>query len=492
MTNEQQLQKAFSDYFQLAKITLRKGDKEPSSISQLRPLQPSSWEIKQAVSNLEMAVEFQTLVRSTSSVFPLQGFEILDFRHYEVENFFRRSRSYTSLYAGNYIDKDIAFRSFLDAFSRETIQVRYLVPLRSVDFAKELMQFKSFRIQHFSAEELNEILQNELNDIFYPSHAIDVSKIEGYWFIDVVDSEPTIPVDEVALPDLSPSARREFTQFPKAVANALQPLILHNWDLDSNEQVTHKHGWEPGTGWTDFDIPFLLELTDDLLHSPRWVPPIPHFSTEPRIEENGDETEVPYYHILMTDDEATSLQVFVSEFEAILARLASTNTHWGFMEIAFGFLSKAFFAEGLQQLLWHMIVLESLLGEDTEGLTSLLRNRLSLILADGENERAVKRTFNDLYDFRSRLVHGDEKLLEQKIYVGHLRDARNLARRTLVWFLRYLDNVQRRYQEVSQPDGSLPTRKELLAAIDLREDSRARISQLLNILPDKFPRNEAW
>lgn len=96
------------------------------------------------------------------------------------------------------------------------------------------------------------------------------------------------------------------------------------------------------------------------------------------------------------------------------------------------------------------------------------------------------------YDFRSRLVHGDEKLLEQKIYVGHLRDGRNLARRTLVWFLRYLDYVQRRYLGVRQTDRSLPTRQELLAPVDLRADSRERISRLLNILPDNFPRSGGW
>jgi hypothetical protein len=85
-------------------------------------------------------------------------------------------------------------------------------------------------------------------------------------------------------------------------------------------------------------------------------------------------------------------------------------------------------------------------------------------------------------------VHGDEKLLDQKTRENHLREARNLARRTLVWFMNYADHV---LHETRQ-DSALPTREELLGVLDLNTESRQRVKHLLEILPPDFPNTSDW
>jgi hypothetical protein len=79
-------------------------------------------------------------------------------------------------------------------------------------------------------------------------------------------------------------------------------------------------------------------------------------------------------------------------------------------------------------------------------------------------------------------------MLNQTMLVKHLREARNLARRTLVWFLHYVDHVL----EAARNDRAFPTREELLSVLDLKTESRVRVQQLLKILPPDFPRTSDW
>lgn len=101
----------------------------------------------------------------------------------------------------------------------------------------------------------------------------------------------------------------------------------------------------------------------------------------------------------------------------------------------------------------------------------------------------IRKSFDDIYGLRSRLVHGDEKLLDQKTLNHQLRQARSLARRTFVWFLHYLDHV---LHETRNNRTLLPAREELLGVLDLKIESRVRIKHLLSILPADCPRPSSW
>ena len=83
---------------------------------------------------------------------------------------------------------------------------------------------------------------------------------------------------------------------------------------------------------------------------------------------------------------------------------------------------------GLGQLLWHITTLEALLGEPRE-VTATLAKRVALITEQTNKARGeVRKQVQELYDFRSSIVHGKTTLRTNRIHEGHLRKARNLSR----------------------------------------------------------------
>jgi hypothetical protein len=103
--------------------------------------------------------------------------------------------------------------------------------------------------------------------------------------------------------------------------------------------------------------------------------------------------------------------------------------------------------------------------------------------------KAISKQFKQLYDLRSDLVHGDE--FEKQIWEGHLRDARNLTRRMMVWFLELLASIRNQVPPEEGPAG-LPSREELLLLLDLQPNARTRVSRLLTGVPSGFPHVSAW
>jgi hypothetical protein len=107
----------------------------------------------------------------------------------------------------------------------------------------------------------------------------------------------------------------------------------------------------------------------------------------------------------------------------------------------------------------------------------------------GKHDEESKKQFGDLYDFRCDLVHGN--VPEKEAYMGHLREARDLARRTLVWFLYYLDHIQAVIAK-DQSNVSLPSREDLLKLIDQDKETRNRLDWLTKNLPEGFPYVREW
>jgi hypothetical protein len=173
-----------------------------------------------------------------------------------------------------------------------------------------------------------------------------------------------------------------------------------------------------------------------------------------------------------------------------LADITTGSKDWRFFETALGYFVKAFCSEGFEQLLWHITTLEALLGEKGEGLTEKLARRISAILGNTNQEKkALNRQFKDLYDFRSTLVHGGN--FKKQVYVGHLREARSLARKVLLWFLHFLSNFQRGISE-GRLQERLLTRQEMLTIMDIDCENRARLVHLMRQLPETFPYVPEW
>jgi hypothetical protein len=58
--------------------------------------------------------------------------------------------------------------------------------------------------------------------------------------------------------------------------------------------------------------------------------------------------------------EGSAFVNFIAEVESSVARVEGVP-EWDFLNHALGYLVKAYFSDGLEQLLWHMTVLDALL-----------------------------------------------------------------------------------------------------------------------------------
>jgi len=122
MTMEAQLQKAFNAYLDLARARLRPQQPKPSKLLPFELVRNKSIELRNLVDELESLSEFHEVVNHTLVSFPRQvpepnradlGADSKAFvlsRSIELQNFFRRSQCYGSIYYGGRVDSDTPHR----------------------------------------------------------------------------------------------------------------------------------------------------------------------------------------------------------------------------------------------------------------------------------------------------------------------------------------------------------------------------------------------
>ena len=178
---------------------------------------------------------------------------------------------------------------------------------------------------------------------------------------------------------------------------------------------------------------------------------------------------------------------FMSEVSRLLEAIDSAGSRWIFVRTALDFLWMGFSCEGSEQLLWNVTTIEAVLGEKKDGLTTLLRRRLSAIL--GTNPpmaKEIKKQFDEIYKARSDYVHGNAELPQANV-AALLLASGEFARRVLIWILRCLGHVCARL-----PGQEPPTREALLQVLDMDCDRRKEVSGLLSNLPDSYPAVGEW
>jgi hypothetical protein len=453
----------------------------------------SSSALKAKVETLEETDAFQDLAKATQKCFAEEGIWITNLWRAELGNFFRRTGFYENVLTKQpLVNAEKLLEEYLASINRTDYKIRYFAPIDAIDFGVPVLDFGEFSIKKLSIKEIDDLFENDRRKVFYPSSIIQSKHLADYWCLDVTARMSRTSRDMPADWDFSPSFNNEVSSFPKPVENALKRLVLFDWQMlqqigEPSNGVEMR--WEPGKGWCRFNVPAVLSITDDLFAHLGNSTAIPPIDEEPRYmgESGEEEIWVPSY-LSMSDEERTQLTNLVRRLNDLIPRL-TCHKKWRFLDVALGFLVKAFFSEGLEQLLWHIAVVETLVGEDKYGLTELLKNRVAIIMGRTKGERETIRTaFSNLYAFRSNLVHGKDDILnENKIYVSHLRKAREFARETLIWFLDWLDIIDRRFSESPCPAG-LPERTDLLRVLDMDGRRRLRVEWLVNNLPDQFPR----
>lgn len=481
------LEQAFHRYIGVVQLKLQKRTEEVNTKGLLRLHVNEAMELQTLVDELEKEDEFHQLVAETRSSFSGDYHSKNQLAWQQaVKIFFRRSGYYSDIFEKQTLSVDTAFQ-------RREIQVTYLAPMEFVYFAEPLIDFGTFQIRQFSAVELRAIFQNRVNEVFYPWAHIDVERLQGYWFVYLAELAPAPKLGWIYLPfDLSRPDRIsiEYTRYPKAIESTLQHLALFEWQADwwkeYDKYKQQKDDLEKG--WFGFRIPFVLRVGDNLLDSSIVAPDLSRLEKEvvPDPQTGEEIGDVPAAYIRLSKSETDSFKAFIQRTGNLLKSLRAGENEWQFLKIALGYFIKAFLSEGLEQLLWHITVLEALLGEKGKGVTERLARRIASILGKSDDERkAIRKKFEELYGFRCNLVHGNP--FQKQTYVRHLRDARNLARQTLLWFLHYLNEIQTGF-----PKEDIPTREEILTLLDLEQNSKVRLAQLIDSLPGGFPYVREW
>ncbi len=487
---DKNLEEVWERYASLVKKQLGRLPLEETPKGTLRLVRNRITEVRETIDRLEKSREFSSLVQTVRSTVMAAGYHKgnLSFWEHAIRSALRRSGFYFRLANAHHVSSKAMLRRLVGLFERKERNITYLAPMEYATFSANRISGETFEIRTYSNAELDSLLDVSVDQLFYPWAVIDTSFLSSYWFIVVKEKKPIPPLGTFNL-DLASVGKVSINYSPyPPLERAIQRLALLDWQPDYTRDHSERKEWQ---GWLGFHIPFVLRVSDNLLEAPRPAPNLSSLETEPYFDPaTGEELgEKPAWYINFDEQETEAFTRRLSTVDKLLRDNQTVESVWPFISRGLGFLVKGFFAKGLEQLLWHITVIEALLGENRAGVTTRLARRIGLILGSSESERkAIRKQFEQVYDFRSDLVHGNE--FRKQIWEGHLLEARDLARRILIWFLYFLNSVLKK--SGSKELKYLPKREELLAFIDFEQDAARRLSGLIKSLPPGFPVVSTW
>lgn len=463
-------------------------------------------QLRALVKQLEEGREFSVLLEETRSAFRSD-----DWHSSRSESawrdaicqFFRRTGYYTDTFFNGSDTPCALVNRFEKAFQRRNVETTYLAPMEFVKFPKQELKFSGFEIRRFKREEFDKIVGNEVNRVFYPNAEVNTCILQEYWFIVVKKLDkaprlrpPRLTISEEAMGFVSP----EYTGFPPAIEPVLERLVLFDWlekpqeEKHQKEQKPRKARWPYGLPF-GFETPFVILVDDCDLERPKSAPDCSTLKSYiPKGENPYTRKEYKAHHIIfnLNESRVAAFEQCVQRADEYLGhlRLETKDTHWPFLKVAIDNLIKAFFTDGLEQLLWHITALEAMLGERGPGLTESLARRSAAILGTTKRERENwKKEFKRLYDLRSNLLHG--RKFKQNTHRQRLFEARMMAMRVTIWFVHYLGEIAARINEGTLKS-EVPKREGFLTLLDRSKADRSRLKALLNNLPTGFSSAPDW
>lgn len=447
--------------------------------------------LQNAVEDLEESQLFSSLLESVQHEVTSKGYHKgnISFWSNALRNALRRSGYYSRIARSKKPTSKVELRRILSAFDRRHETVTYMAPMEYICLEQAKLRFRTFTIQKFGKAQLDHIFDVTLNELYFPWAVIDTATLSNYWFIVVKENRPIPSLGNFGI-DLRSFGKVDINYSPFPVLEkAFQRLVLFDWQPDYSRHK--KPGeWPEWQGWLGVKIPFVIRLSDNLLKVPQRAPIISELETEVYPDPiTGGELDGPAHYINLNGEETQVLARSIKETDRLIRNIESAQNVWPFLARALGFQVKGFFSKGLEQLLWHITVIEALFGEKVPGMTDRLARRTAAVTGQSETDRIeVKKRFKELYEFRSRLVHGGE--FTDQIWAGHLREARGMARQSLLWFLNLTNKVLSTNRETSL--SAIPARNELLALIDLRPDAITRLAKIIRSEPSTFPAISSW
>jgi hypothetical protein len=184
-----------------------------------------------------------------------------------VKNFFKRSRFYNDTYGKKNLNREDLFELFWHSLVTRKIKTTTLTLIDGVLFESKNLELDLFRIEKFTKQELDTVIDRQTRDIFYPEAKVDTEFLSQFWFIlEEKISESDSETDATA------SIRILDTTVERIVPDRLiQLLALH-------------HGTTKIVGpfWDRLTLPFSFEVDDDLFEAPVPTSQVPSHLKPPR------------------------------------------------------------------------------------------------------------------------------------------------------------------------------------------------------------------
>ncbi len=277
------------------------------------------------VEKIEEGSEFRALVQATrdesgnTEIAPdsdMTPISMIQATHYEsdwryaVGNILRRSGFYINILEKRLNNPSEEFEMYFHILNSSESKISYLAPLEYVSFEQDNIDCGHFQIKRFSRNELDAVLGNSINEIFYPRAAVDLEEIKDYWFIYFEQTGPAPEIGCSHLLDLDLSddvyrVKMRYSPLSESVGSTIKPLVLFDWQTDYWRRESADEKEEKATGWMGFNIPFVLKVTDKLYELPFPAPSLEKLEKELKFvnPENGEEMWGPEIHISLDKQE---------------------------------------------------------------------------------------------------------------------------------------------------------------------------------------------
>ena len=155
-----------------------------------------------------------------------------------------------------------------------------MAPIEFVDFYDvDRLDFPSFSIRRFSPQELSEVINNSVNEVFYPDAIWDVEKLSMFWFIDVI--VPKVSTNKLLQNNDYFAYFGNYRHDPEnfdPIKDALKIMALFNW-----------------RSCNGFHVPFLSQVDEYFLAYPDSFPIGIKLEMENSYEDSDDDN-MHYYH----------------------------------------------------------------------------------------------------------------------------------------------------------------------------------------------------
>jgi len=398
--------------------------------------------------------------------------------------FFRNSGFYLKAFKNQSVSPEQYFDLICSAARRRKVKITRLW-MCLAEFPENSINVGCFQIRKYNKRELDKLVHNEINRVFYHEAVINADLLSKYWFV-----REELTVERVGGPR-GDIVREERTGGPKSwLDEELEsPLFEAPVERDFPPRVIQLLSladWDSGDGANRefFSIPLSMGIDDDILAEPEPTPPFAKLTTAPKEWAWGNNSAV--WSVKMR--QVNELKRRVEMATRLMNKVNLEEHNWQFIDIALGYLAKAFMArDELEQLLWYVVVLESLFGEKERVLETIKRRLVRIFGKTAKDKATIRKKIGEVYDFRSSLVHGTR--YASKAQAVHLADARFIARRSLLWFFEHLWSIFTSYDGKEIPRSQFPRRDELLAVLDFDNPSLNRLRVLIDNLPQAFHEN---